>query len=115
MDTFDSFIRTYPNKEVKLKYLYEYEPLSTAGGLFHYRDTFQKGAASDENLLFLNSDVCNLFPLEKLIKTHIERDTIGTILCATSENERSKGFLDFQIPHIFLGSATRNSTKYSLI
>ena len=91
MDTFDSFIRTYPNKEVKLKYLYEYEPLSTAGGLFHYRDTFQKGAASDENLLFLNSDVCNLFPLEKLIKTHIERDTIGTILCATSENERSKG------------------------
>ena len=80
---------------MKLKYLYEYEPLSTAGGLFHYRDTFQKGAASDENLLFLNSDVCNLFPLEKLIKTHNESNTIGTVLCATSENERSKG-LGFQ-------------------
>lgn len=91
-DTFDSFIRNYPNKEVKLKYLYEYEPLSTAGGLFHYRDTFQKGAASDENLLFLNSDVCNLYPLEKLIKTHKERNTIGTVLCATSENERSKAY-----------------------
>lgn len=91
-DTFDGFIRNYPNKEVRLKYLFEYEPLSTAGGLFHYRDTFQKGTTSHENILFLNSDVCNLFPLEDLIKAHTHNETIATVLCARSENEKSKAY-----------------------
>ena len=75
-----------------MRYLYEYEPLSTAGGLFHYRDTIQKGLKEEEPILFLNSDVCNLYKLDRLIQHHQRSGKIGTVLCVKSDNESSKSY-----------------------
>ena len=79
------------NNDVQIKYLFEYEPMSTAGGIFHYRDTLQKGI-DDDALLVLNADVCNLFDLEKLLSMHRRGGKTATMLAVKSEVESSKSY-----------------------
>ena len=43
VDEFDGFVRGFNRDGVTLRYLFEYEPLSTAGGVFHYRDQITRG------------------------------------------------------------------------
>ena len=89
MDEFDAFLRGFKDKDVTLRYLFEYEPLSTAGGLFHYRDQITRGLADWESFLLLNCDVCSLYPLNSLIKVHNEAQKMGTVLCVKSEIKSS--------------------------
>ena len=85
VDEIDPFIREFKNKDVNLRYLFEYEPLSTAGGLFHYRDQITRGLGESDSFLLLNSDVCSLYPLKEMMKTHNDSGKIATILCVKSE------------------------------
>jgi len=89
--SFEQLIREMKADQVQIKYLFEYEPMSTAGGIFHYRDTLQKGL-NDDRLLVLNADVCNLFDLEKLMQVHTQGDKTATLLAVKSEVESSKSY-----------------------
>ena len=80
VEEMDKFIKTTSKEEdVSLRYLFEFEPLSTSGGLFHFRDQIQKNLKEDGTIFFMNCDVCSLFPLEKLEKVIIPKTTIKKI------------------------------------
>ena len=64
VDEFDAFIRGNEKEGVTVRYLFEYEPLNTAGGLFHYRDQITRGLKENDSFLLLNCDVCSLYPLK---------------------------------------------------
>lgn len=89
VDEFDAFLSNFKNDKATIRYLFEYEPLSTAGGLFHYRDQITRGMKEDEPFILLNSDVCSLYPLEDLIKVHNDSGLTATVLCVKSEVESS--------------------------
>ena len=58
--------RQCPNLNVR--YLQEFAPLGTAGGLYHFRDQIRSG---DPDAFFvLNGDVCAEFPLKEMLKFH---------------------------------------------
>ena len=60
------------------RYLQEYTPLGTAGGLYHFRDQIARTFGSETSSFFvLNSDVCCDFPLQEMIDLHKET-TNGT-------------------------------------
>jgi len=92
VDEIDPFIREFKNKNVNLRYLFEYEPLSTAGGLFHYRDQITRGLTDSDSFLLLNSDVCSLYPLKEMMKIHNESGKIATILCVKSEDDSANHY-----------------------
>lgn len=53
------------------RYLQEFTPLGTGGGLYHFRDQVRAGNPSA--FFLLNGDVCADFPLKELWKFHEER------------------------------------------
>ncbi|KFD58819.1 nucleotidyl transferase [Trichuris suis] len=56
--------REFP--DVNIRYLQEYAPLGTAGGIYHFRDQILLGGL---NAFFvLNADVCGDFPLAKMVE-----------------------------------------------
>ena len=60
------------------RYLQEYTPLGTAGGLYHFRDQIARTFGSETSSFFvLNSDVCCDFPLCEMIDLH-KQTTNGT-------------------------------------
>lgn len=65
---FDNFIadvnREYPN--VTIRYLREYRPMGTAGGLYHFRDQILRG--KPESIFLINADICCSYPLAELTK-----------------------------------------------
>lgn len=56
---------------VLIRYLQEYCPLGTAGGLYHFRDQILRGNPSA--FFVFNSDVHCHFPLEEMLKMHVEK------------------------------------------
>ena len=60
------------------RYLREYQALGTAGGLYLFRDAILKG--DPKTIIVMHSDVCCSFPLEDMLKMHIEQEAIGTML-----------------------------------
>lgn len=89
VDEFDAFIRGNEKEGVTVRYLFEYEPLNTAGGLFHYRDQITRGLKENDSFLLLNCDVCSLYPLKELLKIHNENKKIATVQCVKAEIESS--------------------------
>ena len=81
----------FQNFEASFQYLFEYEALSTAGGIFHYRDTLTKNL-EDDSLLVLNADVCNMYSLERLQEMHKRGNRTATVLAVKSEVESSKSY-----------------------
>ena len=60
------------------RYLQEYTPLGTAGGLYHFRDQIARTFGSETSSFFvINSDVCCDFPLQEMIDLNKET-TNGT-------------------------------------
>lgn len=54
--------------KIQVRYLQEYTPLGTAGGLYHFRDQIARTVGSElSNFFVLNSDVCCDFPLSEMI------------------------------------------------
>ncbi|EMR11328.1 hypothetical protein PNEG_00357 [Pneumocystis murina B123] len=61
-----------------IKYLREYQSLGTAGGLYFFRDVILRD--SPKTIFVLHSDLCCSFPLKNMLKMHLEKDAIGTLL-----------------------------------
>lgn len=60
-----------PQFNVIIKYLQEFTPLGTAGGLYHFRDQIRFG--SPDAFFVMNGDVCADFPLVELYTFHKQR------------------------------------------
>ena len=56
---------------INYRYLQEFTPLGTGGGLYHFRDQVRAGNPSA--FFLLNGDVCADFPLKDLWQFHEER------------------------------------------
>lgn len=50
------------------RYLQEFAPLGTGGGLYHFRDQILAGGP--EAFFVLNADVCSDFPLSAMLEAH---------------------------------------------
>ncbi|XP_047520641.1 mannose-1-phosphate guanyltransferase alpha-A [Pieris napi] len=77
-------------KEYRLiiRYLYEFMPLGTGGGLYHFRD--QVRAGNPTGFFLLNGDVCADFPLKKLWKFHDAKpDGLVTIMGTEATRQQS--------------------------
>ena len=55
-----------------MRYLQEYAPLGTAGGLHHFRDQIRAG--SPDAFIVMNGDVCAEFPLQEMLEFHASKD-----------------------------------------
>jgi len=78
------------------RYLPEYTPLGTAGGLFHFRD--QILASNPEAIFVFNSDVCCNFELKELLLFHRSKavgDVMDWITIVATEVELNTGFCHF--------------------
>ncbi|ODQ66223.1 nucleotide-diphospho-sugar transferase [Nadsonia fulvescens var. elongata DSM 6958] len=71
--------RQYPN--IVIKYLQEYKPLGTAGGLYHFRDEILSG--DPEAFFVIHADVCSSFPLEE-IETFYKNVEADAVILATN-------------------------------
>ncbi|XP_057371438.1 mannose-1-phosphate guanyltransferase alpha-like [Daphnia carinata] len=70
--------------KINIRYLQEFEPLGTAGGLYHFRDQIRCG--NPDFFFVLNGDVCADFPLTEMLefhKTHGEKQKAIVTLMAT--------------------------------
>lgn len=73
LETGEILIRVSPLIELALgslgdRYLQEFAPLGTGGGLYHFRDQILAG--SPEAFFVLNADVCSDFPLNAMLAAH---------------------------------------------
>ncbi|XP_052743264.1 mannose-1-phosphate guanyltransferase alpha isoform X2 [Bicyclus anynana] len=73
---------------VIIRYLQEFTPLGTGGGLYHFRD--QVRAGNPTAFFLLNGDVCADFPLEELWAFHEERpNALVTIMGTEATRQQS--------------------------
>ncbi|XP_053453071.1 mannose-1-phosphate guanyltransferase alpha isoform X1 [Nycticebus coucang] len=66
-----------------VRYLQEFAPLGTGGGLYHFRDQILAGGP--EAFFVLNADVCSDFPLNAMLAAH-RRDRHPFLLLGTTAN-----------------------------
>lgn len=70
------------------RYLREFQPLGTGGGLYHFRDQILRG---NPNVIFvLHHDVCCNFPLDSMLKHHQSKNMPLITIMATRIADRSK-------------------------
>lgn len=67
-NTFFQKFMFYINIQKFDRYLQEFTPLGTAGGLYHFRDQIKIG--NPKAFFVLNGDVCMNFPLQELLDAH---------------------------------------------
>ncbi|CAK1591196.1 unnamed protein product [Parnassius mnemosyne] len=73
---------------VIIRYLQEFTPLGTGGGLYHFRDQIRAGNPSA--FFLLNGDVCAAFPLKELWTFHEERPSaLVTIMGTEATRQQS--------------------------
>ncbi|XP_039746825.1 mannose-1-phosphate guanyltransferase alpha isoform X2 [Pararge aegeria] len=73
---------------VIIRYLQEFTPLGTGGGLYHFRD--QVRAGNPTAFFLLNGDVCGDFPLEELWAFHEEiPNALVTIMGTEATRQQS--------------------------
>ncbi|CAH2097759.1 unnamed protein product [Euphydryas editha] len=71
-----------------IRYLQEFTPLGTGGGLYHFRDQIRAGNPSA--FFLLNGDVCADFPLKELWEFHEERpNALVTIMGTEATRQQS--------------------------
>jgi len=63
--------------EINLRYLQEYQPLGTAGGLYHFRDQIIRADASA--IIVIHADIFCILPLKEMIQLYKDKNQ-------TSEN-----------------------------
>ncbi|CAD0205121.1 unnamed protein product [Chrysodeixis includens] len=88
---------------VIIRYLQEFTPLGTGGGLYHFRD--QVRAGNPAAFFLLNGDVCADFPLKELWHFHEERpNALVTIMGTEATRQQS----------VHYGSMVRDTTTQSV-
>lgn len=70
---------------IPIRYLQEFQPLGTAGGLYHFRDQISMG--NPEAFVVLNADIMGDYPLREFVEFHKEHLGEHSIL-ATEANRR---------------------------
>ncbi|OTF81070.1 mannose-1-phosphate guanyltransferase alpha-A-like protein, partial [Euroglyphus maynei] len=90
-DAFTEFIQSMTLKyQISIRYLQEYTPLGTAGGIYHFRDMIRLG---DPDAVFLiNSDVCGNFNLGSMLDFHHrikQSDKLITIMATEATRQQS--------------------------
>jgi mannose-1-phosphate guanylyltransferase len=78
--------------DMKIRYLHEYSPLGTAGGIYHFRDQIRAGNPS--GFFVLNGDVCADFPLQELYDFHASKGERALITIMTTEATKQQS-LDY--------------------
>jgi mannose-1-phosphate guanylyltransferase len=82
--------------KIRIRYLREFEPLGTGGGLYHFRDQIQRG--EPDSIIFMHMDVCCTFPLPELLAFHRQKQrvnngqVVGSILSTRVPKEVAKNF-----------------------
>ena len=77
--------------KVNIRYLQEFAPLGTAGGIYHFRDQIRAG--NPDAFFVMNGDVCADFPLEDMLAFHHSKDNaVATILGTEATRQQSVNF-----------------------
>lgn len=76
---------------VSIRYLQEYAPLGTAGGIYHFRDQIRVG--NPDAFFVLNGDVCADFPLQTMLEFHLGREkAVATLMATEATHQQSVNF-----------------------
>ncbi|KAH7646165.1 GDP-mannose pyrophosphorylase A [Dermatophagoides farinae] len=90
-DAFTEFIQSMTLKyQISIRYLQEYTPLGTAGGIYHFRDMIRLG--DPEAVFLINSDVCGNFNLDSMLHFHRHiphSDKLITIMATEATRQQS--------------------------
>ncbi|EEB13773.1 glucose-1-phosphate adenylyltransferase, putative [Pediculus humanus corporis] len=89
---FSTFIQEMVQEyKINIRYLQEFTPLGTAGGLYHFRDQIKIG--NPKAFFVLNGDVCMNFPLQELLDAHqLHEDALGTIVVTEATRQQSLNY-----------------------
>ncbi|XP_071871089.1 GDP-mannose pyrophosphorylase A [Bombus fervidus] len=80
-------ISTY---KISIRYLQEFIPLGTAGGLYHFRDQIRSGGPT--YFFVMNGDVCADFSLQEIVNYHKEKQALLTIMATEATRQQSLNF-----------------------
>ncbi|RXM29514.1 Mannose-1-phosphate guanyltransferase alpha-A [Acipenser ruthenus] len=76
--------------KIPIRYLQEYSALSTAGGIYHFRDQILSGGP--EAFFIMNADVCSEFPLLEMLEFQKEHGNTHVILGTTANRKQSMNY-----------------------
>lgn len=82
-----TMMRTYG---LVIRYLQEFTPLGTAGGIYHFRD--QISAGDTKHFFIMNGDVCADFPLLELLEFHKNKQALITIMATEATRQQSLNY-----------------------
>jgi len=87
-----SFIQSMEAEHgVSIRYLQEYAPLGTAGGIYHFRDQIRAG--NPEAFIVMNGDVCAEFPLTGMLDFHRSHTNgVATMMGTEATRQQSLNF-----------------------
>uniref|UniRef100_A0A023F8P4 Putative gdp-mannose pyrophosphorylase/mannose-1-phosphate guanylyltransferase n=1 Tax=Triatoma infestans TaxID=30076 RepID=A0A023F8P4_TRIIF len=71
---------------IVIRYLQEFTPLGTAGGMYHFRDQIRFG--NPYGFFVLNGDVCSDFPLTEILQFHKSKDNALMTIMATETTKQ---------------------------
>ncbi|XP_067006099.2 mannose-1-phosphate guanyltransferase alpha-A [Anabrus simplex] len=74
--------------KVNIRYLQEFTPLGTAGGIYHFRDQIRCG--NPEAFFVMNGDVCADFPLVEMLQFHQAKGESALVTMLTTEATRQQ-------------------------
>lgn len=83
----EEMINTY---KITIRYLQEFTPLGTAGGLYHFRDQIRSGGPT--YFFVMNGDVCADFSLQEIVEYHKEKQALFTIMATEATRQQSLNY-----------------------
>ena len=88
-ESFSEFIQSMIIKyRIQIRYLQEYAPLGTAGGIYHFRDMIRLG--EPEAVFLINGDVCGNFNFMKMLDFYRSLPDSKLIAVMATEATRSQ-------------------------
>lgn len=78
------------NNGLVVRYLQEFTPLGTAGGMYHFRDQIRAGG--EDCFFVFNGDVCADFPLVELLQSHKSKKAEMTIMATEATRQQSLNY-----------------------
>lgn len=75
---------------IAIRYLQEFTPLGTAGGMYHFRDQIRSG--SPMCFFVMNGDVCADFPLLQMLEFHSGKQALLTIMATEATRQQSLNY-----------------------
>ncbi|XP_076161907.1 GDP-mannose pyrophosphorylase A [Ptiloglossa arizonensis] len=76
--------------DITIRYLQEFTPLGTAGGMYHFRDQIRSGCPT--YFFVMNGDVCADFSLQKIVEFHTENEALLTIMATEATRHQSLNY-----------------------